>query len=275
MTIDYSAPGVFTDLRDVPSDRFEGIGGAAPNVCGAVPTLFVQPYEMERLGVPSDRLVTNQVRAAGDLVDALWQLDPTSLSQPRAVENRAVGTCRHFTVLSVALLRRAGIEARARCGFATYFQPGQALDHWIVEWNNGERWIRMDTEVLGTGIVPTPDDLAPGAFLTGGEAWQAFRRGEIDASTYGVYGTTNFGPSEIRGNLVRDLASLVKVETLPWDEWGRMTAAYQGTTGPDYDGVLDDAAGIIAGGDPSAIRAIASHPDLVSPFESASAAPEG
>jgi hypothetical protein len=26
-----------------------------------------------------------------------------------------------------------------------------------------------------------------------------------------------------------------KVGSLPWDEWGRMTEAYDGQTGPDYD----------------------------------------
>jgi hypothetical protein len=28
---------------------------------------------------------------------------------------------------------------------------------------------------------------------------------------------------------------LNKVEMLPWDEWGCMTAAYRGETGEDYD----------------------------------------
>ena len=39
------------------------------------------------------------------------------------------------------------------------------------------------------------------------------------------------GPGEIRGNLVKDLAALNKVEMLSWDESGRMTAAYAGETG--------------------------------------------
>ena len=48
------------------------------------------------------------------------------------------------------------------------------------------------------------------------------REGRIDASTFGVYGTENWGPAEIRGNAVKDLAALNKVEMLPWDEWGRV-----------------------------------------------------
>jgi hypothetical protein len=139
-----------------------------------------------------------------------------------------IGTCRHFAVLACALLRYRGIAARARCGFATYFQRGQGVDHWITEYwhDREERWVRVDPEILGQQVLQRPQDLAAGQFLTGGEAWAAFRSGQIDAAWFGVYGTANWGPAEIRGNAVRDLAALNKVETLPWDEWGRMHASY-------------------------------------------------
>jgi hypothetical protein len=79
-----------------------------------------------------------------------------------------------------------------RCGFATYFQAGQGLDHWITEYQDGDgRWVRVDSEVLGGTVLDHPEDLRPGEFLSGGEAWAAFRRGEIDAARFGVYGTGN------------------------------------------------------------------------------------
>jgi hypothetical protein len=64
-----------------------------------------------------------------------------------------IGTCRHFAVLSCALLRYRGTAARARCGFATSFQPGQGLDHWITEYRDDkdERWVQADTEIIGAG----------------------------------------------------------------------------------------------------------------------------
>ncbi|MGO8887020.1 MAG: transglutaminase domain-containing protein [Streptosporangiaceae bacterium] len=134
---------------------------------------------------------------------------------------RVIGTCRHFAVLSCALLRYRGIAARARCGFATYFQPGQGLDHWITEYRSSDdsRWVRIDSEVVGQQVLVHTEDLRDGEFLTGGEAWAAFRAGRIDAARFGVYGTQNWGPGEIRGNAIRDLAALNKVEMLPWDEW--------------------------------------------------------
>jgi hypothetical protein len=68
-----------------------------------------------------------------------------------------------------------------------------------------------------------------------------------------VHGTANWGPAEIRGNAVKDLAALNKVEMLPWDEWGRMGASYKGQTGADYDELIDTVATVCADDDPTAI----------------------
>ena len=112
-----------------------------------------------------------------------------------------------------------------------------------------------------------PEDLKPGQFLTGGEAWAAFRNGEIDAETFGVYGTKNWGAAEIRGNAVKDLAALNKIEVLPWDAWGRMTEAYDGKTGPDYDELLDTLAAVCDENEPGAIAALYLRPEFRVPQE--------
>lgn len=109
---------------------------------------------------------------------------------------------------------------------------------------------------MGKSVLADPEDLRPGQFLSGGEAWQAFRDGQVDAAQFGVYGTANFGPAEIRGNAVKDLAALNKVEMLPWDEWGRMGASYKGETGADYDELIDTLAGVCAADDPAAVAAL-------------------
>jgi hypothetical protein len=80
--------------------------------------------------------------------------------------------------------------------------------------------VRVDTEHLGKDFVARPDDLAPGEFLTGGEAWAPYRRGMIDPHTFGAADTDHaWGPHEISANAVRDLAALCRRETLNWDEW--------------------------------------------------------
>lgn len=117
------------------------------------------------------------------MIGALLALDPAPMDVARTPDRRVIGTCRHFAVLSCALLRYRGIAARVRCGFAAYFQPGQGLDHWITEYwrEKDERWVRIDPEILGQSFLAEPEDLRPGQFLSGGEAWKALREGRTGA----------------------------------------------------------------------------------------------
>lgn len=252
--IDYATPGPLTALDQVEPRSLDDLGVGPVEICWSVHHLVIQPDDAERAGVPATRIAERNLRPAAALVAVLFALDPSPLHVPREETGRVVGTCRHFAVLSCALLRHRGIAARVRCGFATYFQPGQALDHWITEYQSEDgRWVRIDTEILGGTVLKAPEDLAPGQFLSGGEAWVAYREGAVDASTFGVYGTANFGPDEIRGNAIKDLAALNKVEMLPWDEWGPMPGIYQGEAGPDTDALLDEIASVCASGDIAAL----------------------
>jgi hypothetical protein len=234
----YAGPGPLTDLTGVDPAALAGLPDDPLSLCRLTPELVLQPHSATALGLPPERLAENQIRPAAGLVTALLAQDPAPLTVAREPAARVVGTCRHFALLTCALLRHRAIPARARCGFATYFQPGQGLDHWVIEYWDG-RWVRLDSEIIGQPILSRPDDLQPGEFYTGGEAWSAYRAGTIDAQRFGVFGTENWGPAEIRGNAVRDLAALNKVEMLPWDEWGRMTESYKGETGDDYDALMD------------------------------------
>jgi hypothetical protein len=267
--IDYTTPGPLTDLGGVRPLAFDRIASDAVGICRTVQSLIIQPRDAKDLGVPAERFSENDVRPVGRLIHAILALDPEPLHVPREPRQRVVGTCRHFAVMSCALLRYRGIAARARCGFATYFQPGQGLDHWITEyWDDSDgRWVRIDSEILGQSVLAEPEDLSEGEFLTGGEAWAAFREGRVDASQFGVYGTENWGPGEIRGNAIRDLAALNKVEVLPWDEWGRMDASYKGETGSDYDEFLDTIAAVCSSDDPSAIAEFYAFDELRVPAE--------
>jgi hypothetical protein len=166
-----------------------------------------------------------QTRTAAEMIDAVQAIDARPVTQPREPEQRAGVVCRHFSTLAAALLRRDGVPARARVGFATYFQPGKYVDHWIVEQHDGTRWVQRDFQLddLQQNIIGEqfdPDDLPPGVFLSGGEAWKLIRAGEADPETFGIF--EFWGSWFVRHNVVRDLASLNKVEMLPWDAWGVM-----------------------------------------------------
>jgi hypothetical protein len=63
-----------------------------------------------------------------------------------------------------------------------------------------------------------PCDMPPGQFLPGGQAWQLCRSGQADPDHFGIF--EMHGLWFVRGDMLRDLASLNKMELLPWDCWG-------------------------------------------------------
>jgi hypothetical protein len=143
-------------------------------------------------------------------------------ASPLPLEARLIGNCRDHSVLYTALLRAAGIPARARCGFGRYFEPGKWIDHWVVERWNGERWVITDPQLdelqrEKLRISFDPLDLPDGEFRSGGEAWLACREGE-DPDRYGIFHLK--GWDFVKGDLVRDVCALAGRELLPWDCWG-------------------------------------------------------
>ncbi|MFE7274082.1 transglutaminase domain-containing protein [Streptomyces sp. NPDC057623] len=265
---DYAQPGPFTTLDAWQLPLIEGLPDDPVGICAAVRGLVIQPSDAAELGIPEARTAEKNIRPVNRLIATLTALDPAPLHRPRTPATRVIGTCRHFATIACAFLRARGVAARARCGFGTYFQQGRGFDHWITEYRDDDqgRWVRVDTEHLGGNFVARPDDLAPGEFLTGGEAWARYRDGVLDPFMFGTAGTDHaWGPHEISGNAVRDLAALHRHETLNWDEWGRMTAAYEGSTGPDYDRLIDEVADACRGDDPSALSRLFGHPDLTVP----------
>lgn len=249
MDLDYCVvPGPFTALT---TDQVEMVRRLALDPRGlslAVQGLVVSPPDAAGVGLSEQRLAERNTRPANALLERVLELDGTTpLDRPRAADRRVVGTCRHFAVLATAFLRATDVPARARCGFATYFVAPKKVDHWIIEYWSSEdqRWIRVDPEYIDreTPGAARTADLRPGEFLTAGEAWQLIRSSKEDPADFGVFGTANWGPGEVRGNAMRDLASLVpKIEMLPWDVWVPMEESYDGKTGDDFDVLIDQLA---------------------------------
>lgn len=93
-----------------------------------------------------------------------------------------------------------------------------------------------------------------------------YREGKADGMTFGVVGTDHaWGPGEIRGNVIRDLAALNKWEPLNWDEWGRITDSYEGKTGADYDDLIDRIAAACARDEPSELEEVYAAEELTLP----------
>lgn len=152
----YATPGRHTTLGEspLPSTDIREIVAAVQGLL-IDDTVAQSFYEVE-LG--AGRAEAIHERHSAPLLGMARALDPRPLDQPRAPADRVGARCHSYSRLTVALLRAAGVPARARCGFGACFRPG-----WLVD-EHGAHWIA--------------------------------------------------------GNLRLDLASLNKVEMLPWDVWG-------------------------------------------------------
>lgn len=251
----YATPGPMTDLAGF-DDVLHGLptepNGIAAAVQGLVVHLFwAKAYDID---VPADREHEVRTRSAARMVETMLQHDPRPLSERREPRARFLGNCRHFSTLTVALLRRAGIPSRARCGFGNYFEAGKWIDHWIVEHWDGDRWVELDAQIddlqrNALGLTGDSTDFPPGEFfLPAGHAWQRCQAGLEDGRQFGILDM--WGQWFIRGNVARDLASLNKVEMLPWDGWGAL--ASKDPAGDDS--YVDEIAALTMSGDLGAIR---------------------
>lgn len=240
----YATPGPLTALTTSQAERIRQLNLDPTDLCRVVQGLVTPPPDADGGGLTEQRMKERNSRPATDLLQRVLELGDAPLQQPRPADSRIVGTCRHYAVLATAFLRAVEAPARARCGFASYFDPRKKVDHWVVEyWSSlDHRWVRIDPEILDQDRPARAHDLQAGEFLTAGEAWQLVRSGVDDPADYGVAGTENWGPGEIRGNAMRDIAALHKIEMLPWDEWGPMEASYNNETGNDFDELIDQLA---------------------------------
>lgn len=180
------------------------------------------------------------------VLDLITARDGRALDQPRPATSRVAGNCWHFVVLLVAALRTHGTPARARCGFAGYFNEGRFEDHWVCEyWHADERrWVLVDAQVDAMQrsmfeIDFDHLDVPREKFLVAGDAWARCRAGTADPATFGLSITGRFGEWYVAANLMRDAAALQRLEMLPDDTWGAMPGPGDAPDG-DLWALLDD-----------------------------------
>ena len=226
----YATPGRFTvlDDSDLPPDGVvqDGIDGVVAAVQGLLvyDTVAGAFYGVDLTPLQADAI---HERDSARLLGLALEVDPRPVTEARPPAARIGGRCHTFTKLAVALLRHAGVPARARCGFGSYFRPGWLEDHWAAEyWDDAAgRWVLVDAQLDATwrrtiSFAGDPLAITPTEFVTAGHAWRAWRRGDLDAGRCGLSMIREHGAHWIAGNLRLDLAALNKVEMLPWDVWG-------------------------------------------------------
>jgi hypothetical protein len=240
-----SEPGAHASL-------FDELPTSIPDLVKLVQGVTIHVFWTERYGfkVPSERMDELQLRSMERRLARTLELDPRPLTAPRPIEKKLLGNCRDHSLLLVAMLRHQGVPARARCGFGAYFLPNHFEDHWVVEYWNQEqgRWVLVDAQLdeLQRDVLKIPFDtldVPRDQFIVGGKAWEMCRSGEHDPDTFGIFDMHGLG--FVRGNLIRDVASLNKMELLPWDCWGVILA--ESLDNPDDLAVLDEVAALSAG----------------------------
>ncbi len=222
----YKQPGPMTSLG-----QYAGLVDQLPAQIGllvkALQGLAVHIFWAERYGLHLDgsRQAEVQIHTAERKLARLLELSDRPLSEARPPEQRLVCNCRDFSVLMASFLRARGVPCRARCGFGTYFISGHYEDHWMVEvWDAEQQsWRQVDAQLdelmlNALKIQFDPLDMPAGAFVTGGAAWRMCREGQAAPDTFGIMDYK--GWDFVRGNVLRDALSLLRVEVLPWDGWG-------------------------------------------------------
>ena len=239
-----SSPGEYASLY---GNLFAPISKLVKIVQGV--TIHVFWTERYRVQVPPERMSELQLRSMERRLARTAELDPRPLTEPRPVDKKLLGNCRDHSLLLASLLRHQGVPARARCGFGAYFLPDHFEDHWVTEYWNQEqsRWVLVDAQLdeLQCNVLNIPFDpldVPRDQFIVGGKAWQMCRSGEQSADKFGIFEMNGLG--FVRGNLVRDVASINKMELLPWDCWGIILD--ERLDNPDDLSMLDEVAALTA-----------------------------
>ena len=240
-----SDPGTYVSL-------YENLPTSISELVKLVQGITIHVFWAERYGlkVPPERMDELQLRSMQRRLARTIELDPRPLSEPRPIDKKLLGNCRDHSLLLTSLLRHQGVPARARCGFGAYFMPDHFEDHWVTEYWEQEqsRWVLVDAQLdeLQCDVMNIPFntlDVPRDQFIVGGKAWQMCRSGEQDPDKFGIFDMHGLG--FVRGNLVRDVASLNKMELLPWDCWG--VILNEQLDNPDDLAALDEIAALTAG----------------------------
>lgn len=241
MSLDfYRTPVDFSDAGG-HAKTLDGLPRDVASLARIVQGLLIHEHMGDAYGVTFSQAqhAEAHVRSVGDMLAAIVR-DASPLTAAREAKDRYVCVCRSFALLLVAILRRQGVPARARCGFGAYFEAGKFYDHWIAEyWSTAEkRWIRVDSQVDDRqrgmfGVTIDTLDVQPDQFLVAGDAWRLCRSGREDPQNFGILDM--HGLWFIASNIVRDVAALNNREMLPWDVWGAMQPTNEGLDLAFYD----------------------------------------
>lgn len=218
---EYTNPGNYVYLYEgIPSD----VSKIVKVVHGTI--LHLAQLEIDKIQIPKTRIDREiHFNTVENMLQQISKMDERPLICSRQIDDRMIGICTHFAMLTCSILRHKGIAARSRGGFETYHSQNAHHDHWICEyWNSAEnRWIKIDPELNDFlkkrwNINFNNLNLSQDVFLTGVEVWKLCRLGKKNPNHFGIKGDKWFGGWDfVLNEMVLDYMALNKIELLPWD----------------------------------------------------------
>ncbi len=222
----------------VKKETFKSFPNDIKKICEIIRGLGIHPYDLSKIGLnlPKERIKDRYLRTIQEVIDKIKKLDENNLTKSRKPEDKIVIICKHFAMLLASILREKGIPARCRCGFATYFKNGWFEDHWICEYWNGKKWVRVDPQIDKLKSIKKQltkinfNDMPKDIFFPAGILWQLYRKNLISGDFCGFYHEKGEnGEWYIRGNMLRDFFALNKIEYTYQEESKLMDRNYHPT----------------------------------------------
>lgn len=242
----YKGHDIMTEIKTM-KNMVVGIPRDIETIVSYVQNILLHQHWSNAYGLKlsDERKKEPWIRSFEDKLIFLNNLGFNHVSDIKTNENKMISICRDFSVVSAALCREAGIPARARCGFATYFENGKYIDHWVLEyWNEDKnKWIMVDAQLddlqqRELKVTFDPMEVSEEYFITGPRAWLMCREGKVDPRLFGIF--TWWGYDYLSCNLLLDVNSLLKIPMQPWDIWdGYKNLPIEEWTEEDYE-VMDE-----------------------------------
>jgi len=253
----YKGTGPMTALAG-NAKQFRNLPKDIPALCEIIQGVLIHrdiaPF-LYQVILSEEQREDGHLRPIEGMLARIHALDARPLTIAREPAKRLPSVCRHFSLMLCSILRENDVAARARCGFGAYFNPGKFEDHWVCEyWNARQaRWILVDAQMDSVQrkafkLDFDPLDVPRDRFITASDAWQKCRSGYAEASRFGLTHINESGLWFIAGNVLRDLASLNRMEMLPWDVWGLMEMGDDRLT-DEKKALLDRVAALTLAGD--------------------------
>lgn len=224
---EYARQSRWTDPKSFAGALLDVATVVPEELANVVSGLILHPglARMRGIAMPPAAEGDQDLRSMSELLEVVLSRNPSALNEKRLPKDRLFGVCRHYALTAAAILRSKGIPARLRAGFANYFTPGWAEDHWVCEYHNGAEWKLLDPELGDTtrrqlGVQFLAHDVPRDRFLSASRVWQGVRNDKLNSAKVGIQSLGIQGPWFVAGSLLRDLAALTMNEMQAWDVWG-------------------------------------------------------